>query len=113
MTYASESLALATLEVLVHVDRDMLPPDLVQLEIDVPAKLKISQIDIKVLPKNWRSYPAPPALQLLGDTWLTAGLTPVLQVPSAVIPEESNFILNPEHADARRISIASTRGFTH
>ena len=113
IVYSSESLALAALEVLVHVDRSIVPADLLQLEIDVPDDLKIQRIEIKVLPKNWRSYPAPSDLQRRGDDWLSAASTPVLQVPSSVIPEESNYLLNPQHADARNISIVSTRKFAY
>ena len=96
-----------------HVDRDMLPPDLVQLEIDVPDNLEIERIKLKTLPRNWRSYPAPAALQQRGDDWLAAGSTPALQVPSAVIPEEFNLILNPQHAGARKIRLVSTRDFRY
>lgn len=111
VVYASGSLALAALEILVHVDKDMLPPDLVQLEIDVPDKLKIQRIDLSALPAVWRSYPAPAALQRLGDDWLDAGSTPALQVPSAVIPEEFNLVINPAHTEARRIRVVSKKHF--
>lgn len=113
VVYTSGSRALAALEVLVHVDRDMVPSDLVQLEIDVPDELNILRIRIGELPKNWKSYPAPPALQRRGDEWLLDGSAPVLQVPSAVIPEEFNMLLNPQHADARKLKIVSTRNFAY
>jgi RES domain-containing protein len=111
--YTSQSLALAALEVLVHVDRTTMPADLVQIEIDVPDDLDILRIEIKALPKGWKTSPAPPELQRRGDAWLSAGSTPVLQVPSAVIPEELNFLLNPQHADARRLRVVSTRKFEY
>jgi len=111
--YTSGSLALAALELLVHVDRDMLPSDLIQIEIDVPDKLRILRTDVSVLPKNWQSYPSPAALRRLGDDWLTAESTPVLQVPSAVIAEEFNLILNPVHADSRHINVVSTKDFAY
>lgn len=113
IVYTSGSLALAALEVLVHVERDTLPADLVQIEIDVPDELKRTRIEVEVLPRNWRSYPAPTSLQRLGDEWLVAGSTPVLQVPSAAIPEEYNLLLNPEHADARKFHVMSTRDFAY
>ena len=112
IVYTSESLALAALEVLAHVDRSTVPVDFVQLEIDVPDDLDIQQIEIKALPKNWRTYPALPDLQRRGDYWLLARSMPILQVPSAVIAEESNFLLNPQHADARKITIGSVQRFT-
>lgn len=90
-----------------------MPADLVQIEIDVSDELGIFRIDIKALPKNWQTSPASPDLQRRGDDWLLTGSTPVLQVPSAVIPEESNFLLNPQHADARRSKIVSMRKFEY
>ena len=111
IVYTSESLALAALEVLVNADRSTVPADLVQIEIDVPDNLDILRIGIRALPKDWRSYPAPPELQRRGDDWLLAASTPILQVPSSVIPEESNFLVNPQHVDARRLSIISMRAF--
>ena len=113
VVYTSRSLALAALEILVHADRGTLPSDLIQVEIDVPDGLKALRIGSKELPGNWQTYPAPPALQRLGDEWLVTGSTALLRVPSAVIPEEFNFLLNPQHADARKLKIVSTRGFSH
>lgn len=112
VVYTAGSLALAALELLVHVDADLLPSDLVRLEIDVPDDLGVSRIGVDELPKSWRAYPAPAALRKCGDRWLREASTPVLEVPSAVVPEESNWVLNPEHADARRIRVASIRAFT-
>jgi len=101
------------LEVLVHVDRSTAPVDLVQVEIDVPDNLEILRTQIRMLPENWQSYPAPTGLRRRGDDWLLAASTPVLQVPSSVIPEESNFLLNPQHADARKFTIVSAREFAY
>ena len=111
--YTSRSLALAALEILVHVDRDMLPADLLQLEMNIPDKVKVLEIGIKELPKNWQSYPAPAVLQRLGDDWLASESTAVLEVPSAVIPEENNLLLNPRHADASNIRVLSTKDFAY
>jgi RES domain-containing protein len=113
IVYTSQSLALAALEVLVQVDRDLVPSDLIQVEIDIPEDLDIRQIDIKELPKNWKSYPAPPALQERGNSWRAEGLTPVLQVPSSLIPEEANFLINPQHENAHRVKITSTKRFAY
>jgi RES domain-containing protein len=111
VVYTSESLALAALEVLVHADRDVLPADLVQIEIEVPDALRATNIDVDDLPRNWRIHPAPNSLQRIGDEWLVSGTTPVLQVPSAVIPEEHNLLINPEHSDATAVRVMSTAEF--
>ena len=113
IVYTSGSLALAALELLVHTDRAMLPPDLIQLELQLPDRLKIRKIDVRSLPRNWRSYPSPATLRKLGDDWLASGSTPVLQVPSAVIAEEFNLILNPAHADAGLVKVISKKKFSY
>ena len=111
VVYASESLALAALEVFVHVEKSTIPADLMQLEIDIPDDLEVRRIDINELPRDWRTYPAPSVLQRKGDEWLAGCSTPILQVPSSVIVEESNFLMNPQHALAHMITIVSTRKF--
>jgi RES domain-containing protein len=105
VTYASESLALASLEVLVHCDLDLLPVDLMAVEIDVPPRVKISRVTVTDLPRNWRRHPVPPALQRLGNAWLDQAQTAVLRVPSALVPTESNLLLNPLHTDFRQIRV--------
>ena len=112
VVYTSQSLALSALELLVHVDRDLLPSDLVRVEIEVPDELEVSQVLVEDLPGNWHSYPAPSELQELGDAWLVGNRTPVLRVPSAATREEFNFLLNPRHADAQRIEVVSQARFS-
>jgi RES domain-containing protein len=112
VTYASESLALASLEVLVHCDLDLLPGDLMAIEIDLPPKVRISEVSASVLPRNWRTHPVPPSLQRLGNDWLDRGRTAVLRVPSALVPTESNLLLNPRHRDFRNIQVVRRFKFT-
>ena len=113
VVYTTGSLALAALEILVHAGREMLPPDLVQIELQLPDRMKIRKIDIRSLPRNWRSYPSPSALRKLGDDWLESGSTPILRVPSAVIAEECNLILNPAHADICLVKVLSKKKFSY
>src|SRR5262249_19313090 len=60
---------------------------------------------------NWRSYPAPPDLQRIGDEGARTGASAVLQVPSAVIATDSNYLLNPRHPDFRSIRTLRARAF--
>jgi RES domain-containing protein len=113
VVYTSGSLSLASLEFLVHVDRVLLPPDLVQVEVDVPDRIPASEIDVVPLPKGWRDHPAPTTLRAFGDAWLAGGTTAILRVPSAVIPEESNVLLNPDHPHANKFAVVSTRAFEY
>lgn len=105
VAYASESLALASLEVLVHCDVDLIPSDLVAIEVDVPAKIKVLEIKVKDLPRGWRKHPAPPRLAELGNDWLDGGSSGVLRVPSAVVPTESNFLVNPLHPSSSELRV--------
>jgi RES domain-containing protein len=104
VVYTSESLALAALEYLVNVDPETAPRDLVAMAVIIPEELAIKRLSLDALPKNWRGFPAPPELTILGDRWASSLETAVLQVPSVVVPPESNFILNPRHPDFSRIA---------
>lgn len=109
--YSSGSLSLAALELLVHVERSLLPPDLVQLEIETGEAAGITIMDPSAMPGNWRQYPFPAGLQRIGDDWLVSGSSAVLQVPSALIPTEYNFLLNPQHEHARFFTVVEARPF--
>ncbi|OLD97123.1 MAG: hypothetical protein AUI36_45665 [Cyanobacteria bacterium 13_1_40CM_2_61_4] len=111
IVYTSATLSLAALELLVHADRDLVPADLVQIEIDLPDDLDMERVEAKSLPANWKRYPAPSALGRIGRGWIERGKTAVLRVPSAVIPEESNYLLNPAHDGIKRIKVIGRRRF--
>jgi RES domain-containing protein len=63
------------------------------------------------LPRRWRRFPAPASLQAFGDAWLEAGETAVLAVPSAVIPIEKNYLLNPAHPEMKSIKVGPPQRF--
>jgi len=111
VVYTSESIALAALEVLVHVDRDVFPNDLTLVEIAIPDDVTIETTDVRTLPSNWRSYPGPARLREIGDAWLDACRSAVLVVPSAPIPKERNLLLNPAHPDHGRLEVVGTEPF--
>jgi RES domain-containing protein len=111
VVYASESIALAALELLVHVDPPEAPDDLVVIPADIPAGLATTQLTTRTLPTGWRSTAGLAALQDLGRSWLRGGKTAVLSVPSVVVPEERNFILNPSHPDFARIKRGVPKAF--
>jgi RES domain-containing protein len=107
----SESRALGALEQLVHLHRNRLPPHFVCFGIEVPDGLAIRKLGIADLPAGWRRQPGPPALRDIGTRWAESDETVVLQVPSAVVPEEHNFLVNPRHADFGRLSIGEAEPF--
>ncbi|MGH7535623.1 MAG: RES family NAD+ phosphorylase [Gemmatimonadales bacterium] len=109
--YASSSAALAILEMLVHLEAPALLPAYVLIPVGIPDDV-IQRLDPAALPPDWREYPAPARLQEMGDAWLDAGVTPALQVPSAIVPAEFNFLLNPAHPEFARILIGAPRPYT-
>lgn len=113
IVYSSATLSLAALELLVHADKDTLPVDLVQIEIDIPSDLALARVDLSELPKTWRSHPSPSAVQALGNHWLTAMSSAAVMVPSALIPSEWNILINPSHPEAGKILVVSATKFNY
>lgn len=98
IVYTADSRALAVLEVLTRLRgrAPQVPYSLIGVTYPVSV---ITHIDPATLPDNWRAYTGPAPLQALGDAWIASKTSLVLRVPSAVIPEESNYLINPEHPE--------------
>jgi RES domain-containing protein len=111
LVYCSSTLSLAVLEHLVHVNADLMPGDLVSIALDLPDSASIKTIKISDLPKNWRTYPAAPALCKLGSAWAAAQESLALCVPSAVVPMERNYLLNPTHKDIAKVRVRKIEPF--
>jgi RES domain-containing protein len=94
----SESLALAVLEVLVHVQDTSILPAYSTIRVTFDEALVIS-VDRASLPKNWRQSPPPPEAQAIGDAWIDAAPSAILEVPSAVVEHEHDYLINPAHRD--------------
>ena len=109
--YTSEHVSLAVLEVLVHVPAISLPKDLKLLKLKVPDDIRIEEIDPLILPDNWKEYPSPEDLKDLGTEWAGRCNTLLLKVPSAVIPSEWNYLINPLHEEFRKIKIDKIKDF--
>ena len=107
MLYMSENRALALAEYWVHVHPSNLPTDVCVVEIEVPDTARIMSIPLSSLPENWRVGPPLTSLRQTGDQWVLNKQSLILEVPSAVMPLESNYILNPVHQDMARVSIIS------
>jgi RES domain-containing protein len=112
VVYTSSALSLSVLELLVHTDPDLIPKDLGAFEIDCPASLTVEILDVATLPSNWRQIPNHPACRAIGDAWLERRSHALLGVPSAVVPEELNYLINPTHPDAALIQVVRSRAFS-
>lgn len=110
MIYTAQSQSLAILEMLVHLES----PDILkayvffETEINIPL---ITRVDLSLLSQNWKDDPAPPQLQTIGDSWAASLDSVVLSVPSVLVPEERNFLLNPNHPDFSKLKIAGPTAF--
>lgn len=104
MVYASESLALAQLEILVNLPTERLLETYVAFRLCFDEGLA-SVLPPSALPADWRRDPAPQSVKNIGDQWVREVRSAVLEVPSAVVPSESNYLVNPNHVDFERLEI--------
>ena len=114
MVYTASHLSLAVLEKLVHLDPDLLPHRLVAFALALPGDDDTREVvTVDRLPPDWTAQPPAPGTQEIGRAWLTgAGRTGVLVVPSAVVPRELNYLLNPAHVEAARWSVVGREPFS-
>jgi RES domain-containing protein len=108
VVYCAQSPAAALLEILVHFEFDIeeLPVRYRLLKIEAPDDTRAEGVATDQLPPDW-----PDRVEVtrgFGDGWLTAGSTALLRVPSAIVPETFNVLLNPVHQDARRIRVVQS-----
>ena len=110
VVYAAESRALAVVEILANVDDAEVLFDVawVLVSAEIPTTLIESPAR---LPETWRQFPHPPETQALGSEWARTKKSAVLRVPSAVVPGEFNFLLNPGHDDFKRVKIGEPEPF--
>jgi RES domain-containing protein len=106
MVYTAESQSLAALEMVVHLDSSELLDHYVVFSVGIDERLVV-KVDLSNLPRNWRVDPAPKGTREVGDSWAAASTSVVLRVPSAILPAEHNFLLNPHHPDFSRLAIGS------
>jgi RES domain-containing protein len=104
VVYCADSLALAILEVMVHLPSYRAFRNRVAVRITFDAALA-ETLELGDLPPGWRSTPPAAVTQSIGDAWVGEGRSAVLRLPSVVVPEECNYVLNPAHPDFGRIQI--------
>jgi RES domain-containing protein len=105
MVYTAGSLALAALEMLVHLDDDELLASYSFVAAQIPTALILPVASYRALPRDWDASPPPLALQQLGDDWVREMVSAVLEVPTSIVPREKNYLLNPGHPDFAQIKI--------
>jgi RES domain-containing protein len=104
IVYLADHPSSALLEMLVHMDRDLIPPTYQLLRINIPPDMKIEAVAAGDLSGNWRADTT--TSREIGDRWLDRSTSALLQVPSAISEQGQNFLLNPAHPDAAKVIVA-------
>lgn len=104
VVYAADTLALAVLEVAVHLPSYRGLLGRVAFRLRVPANV-VETLDEPDLPPDWRSTPPSRSTQALGDAWVREGRSAVLRLPSVLLPHHANLVLNPAHPDFAAVTV--------
>ena len=109
VVYTSASKSLAALETLVHLN----PPVLLNYKVFRIhfEKNLVERVKLSSLPPDWRAEPPPSSTKALVDRWVREARTPVLALPSVIIPDELNFLFNPVHPAFKKCSIGPPEDF--
>jgi len=112
MVYLGSSRALAALEMLVHLTSPLSRAKRYQIiQVEIPPEL-IATYPLGILPPKWQDHPPSSLTQEIGDDWLQATGQLALRIPSILIPEEDNILLNPQHPDFYQITAHAPQDFT-
>jgi RES domain-containing protein len=106
MVYTAGSLALASIEIVVNLPGPKLLEEFFRIPVHIPPNL-IIDLPLDKLPSDWNSRPVSPAIRAIGDRWVKEKTSVALKVPSVVVPEEYNYLLNPVHPDFEKIAIGT------
>ena len=109
--YTAATRALACLENVVHRSGEGLVADFRVMVIEIPNTLLVETVPIETLPPDWFEFRQYAVCQQIGGEWLQKRASAVSRVPSAIIPNEHNYLLNPAHPDFSPISLLRTEPF--
>lgn len=109
--YTSNSRALACLENVVHRSKLGLSTNFSVMEIDIPNSIVITEVSLSNLTKYWDQFEQMHLMQKIGDQWIDECKTAVLKVPSSIIHDEFNYLLNPNHLDFKKIKLVTVKPF--
>jgi RES domain-containing protein len=108
--YTATTLSLAILETIVHLP-GLPKEDFCMIEIEIPTN-SITTITEKQLPSRWNEFPSLSVLKKMGDSFIKKGEFLALKIPSAIVPEEFNYLLNPAHADFKKVKITRKKNLS-
>lgn len=110
--YTSASRALAILEYTVNINIDEIPRALTITEIEIPGN-SILNVEVAALPGDWQKFPAPTSTKNFGSKHLQEARYAAIRIPSAIIPFEYNYLLNPIHHLGSTFKVLSVEDFIY
>lgn len=106
LLYTGQSRALCMTEIAVHMPYGVIPEDYFLVEIEIPER-SVLEIAVESLPQDWAEFPHPASTRQIGDDFVRAGEHLVLKVPSATVPGDFNYLVNPLHELSYQVKIAA------
>lgn len=113
VAYCASNIALATLETVHYLQSGGLPFNRFLVRIDIPEAVWQARMAPDPLPGGWDAIPAGLAARRAGDAWIASGASALLLVPSVIVPDECNILINPAHADAGAIVATTLKRWTY
>lgn len=113
VVYAAESIALAVLETLAHLRVDGLPLNRYLVRIDVPDKVWEARSILNPVPVGWDAEPKGIPSIHSGDKWIASNVSALMAVPSVIVPEEQNVLINPKHGDSMLVKATMVRKWNY
>ncbi len=111
MIYTASSRSLACLENAVHRNQLGLMQVFSVMTIECPEDIKIRTVSLNDLPPDWTDYEQMYLTQQIGTKWIKSGETVIMQVPSSIIEEEVNYLINPKHKDFELLKVIKIQPF--
>jgi len=111
MVYLSESRALCSVEVAVHVPIGILPEGYSIVTVEIPDDVSVKEVFVDELPPDWKVLPHSHSTQAVGDLFIQECKCLVLKVPSAVVQGDFNYLLNPVHTDIKKVNVLLVEPF--
>ncbi|MBU6157935.1 MAG: RES family NAD+ phosphorylase [Bacteroidetes bacterium] len=111
MIYAAESRALCVAELAMHLPLGLVPQNYAFVSFKIPENIPVLQLSKKQLPSNWNEYPHPNETQQIGDRFIRDNKFLVMRVPSVVVNEEYNYLINPRHSLIQKVQVSDLSPF--
>lgn len=109
LIYSATNISLATLETVLHLRSGGLPFNRFLVRIDVPDKVWAARVVLDPLPGGWDAVPSGMTSRATGDAWVASRNSALLLVPSVIVPDEYNVLINPQHPDVKSITATAVK----